>query len=775
MRVKLLILVFLSANFSLVAQKQVKFQIVNVADGEGMGYTRIQYQNSSLISDQYGFVSIHVPQIIGDSLWFCLSHVNISDTCFSLLISKIERPIHRIKVFTGTNLDAVDLVVQRNMVGLHGGRVQIGEELIEKTPTMFGEKDVFRSLQMLPQVTMGSEFSSDLHIRGADLGHSLVLVDGIPLLNLSHFYGLFAAINPNTIKTADLYPGVSPSRYNGRVGGFLDISLKEGNMTEFHGEAGIGLIMSNIRLEGPLIKNKSSFHFSTRRSYIDLMARPFMSGNEFITSNMADYMLKYQHRLGKKDLLIVSSYFNRDFAYSPIVSGAVSDGVSENIWGNSTASIRWLHTLNSSTQLTTKAYFSRYDYRIFEDVLQFTPQVNLEENLITEFDNAFENFGFGVDGQTWKRKHHFSYGLSSSKHRLFLPKVFSKVVNLDSGDEEVFIDNKIEDRSLTDFTAYFEDKYFFNENFSISLGVNFMHYFELVETRNTFLMPRITFDYRPVKSVVVFGGWGMSNQALHHIRFSRIQMPADMWINASAELPVSVAKMYNLGSKVEFSKKWQFSIEGYYRPIDNVVVRREGVSMFLSTDEPEESLFNAVASTYGLEFSTTFSFGVFFGMISYALMNSTRQSDSLNNGLAFPYDFLRQHNLNMFLTAQIKKRFNINAGFTYGSGLPYQMAFQKIPVHPSLFFSTSTQSVDFIPSKNNYQMPDFHVLNIGFDWAKKSKRFTHKYNVDLYNIYFRANPFYLDFTRDPAPLQTYSLRMFSSFLFVPSFSYTLMF
>ncbi|MCC5917208.1 MAG: TonB-dependent receptor plug domain-containing protein [Cryomorphaceae bacterium] len=773
MNKRLLLWFLLLSSLSICGQNQVKFQVINAFDGEGLGFCRVLTQGKTLITDNYGYFSISFSA--SDSVKICLSHVNLADTCLTISQNTIIRPIHIIQVKAGTELGSVDVVSVKRMVEVQNNRVQIGEELIQKTPTIFGEKDIFRSLQLMPQVTMGSEFSSDIHVRGADLGHTLVMVDGIPLFNLSHFYGLFAAINPSVVKSADLYPGVAPAKYNGRVGGFLDVSLKEGNMNEFHGELGVGLIMSKIRLEGPLVKGKSSFHFSARRSYVDMLAKPFMNNDDFITSNMADYMFKYQHRLSKKNLLIISSYFNRDVAYSSLASGASSDGKAENIWGNSTASIRWLHTLNASTQITTKLYFSRYDYKIFEDFPQEDFGSNEIYNFITEFDNAFENFGIGVDGQTWKGKHQLTYGFALAQNRLLMPYVFRKAVNENTGEENIFINNKIGNRILSEYTAYMEDKYHISDVLSLSVGVNLMHYPEIRNTQNTFLMPRTTVDYSPNKKLNIFAGWGMSNQALHHIRFSRIQMPADMWVNAGGDLPVSVSKMYNVGTRYNVNTKWQIGIEGYYRPIDNVVVRREGLSMFLSTDEPEESLFRAVAETYGLEFFTSFSFGVFNGMVSYALMNSTRQTDSLNMGLPFPQDFLRQHNLSVYLTARVNKRFNINSGFTYGSGLPYQIAFQKIPVHPSLFNLRSPQSIDYISQKNGYQMPDFHVLSIGFDWSKKRKKITHQFNVDLYNVYFRANPFYIDYTRGFLQDDSYKLQMFSSFLFVPSFSYTLKF
>ncbi len=747
------------------AQNQ-SFQLVEQGTQEPLSYAQITYKQQRIMTDAYGNFALNISNV--SSIDLCIKHINTADTCMSLFAKSLQKPIHILAVRVGTQLKEVEVSAQRPLIRADAQSVQISAELIQKTPTLFGEKDVIRTLQMLPQVTGGMDMSADLHVRGADIGHNLVMVDGIPLFNLSHFYGFFSSIDPGVVKSVDFYPGVAPARHNGRLSSFLDINLREGNMNEYHGELGIGLIMSRARVEGPVIKGKSSIHLSMRRSYVDMLARPFMGNNQGqLLTNMGDFMVKYQHKISDKDVLIFSSYFNRDYAYINPINDLDMGG--ENNWGNSTASLRWLRRVSSNTQVTSKVYFSRYDFGI--DEAAYLP--NSTELVRSSYQNAFENIGAGIDAKTWMGKHTLSYGLSASQYRMLMPDVLLfRRLNYNQPNEILF-QNKVADRSFSELSAYAQDNYYLNEYWEMSLGVNFMYWPQLNAEQSYFVAPRATLSYQPHKKLNIFAGYGANAQALHHIRISRLQLPTDMWINASEQFPVSTSHIYNVGTKYKISSAWELQVEGYYRPLNNVVMRREGLSLYFIDDEPEKFIFSGRGETYGIELFNTFQFGKFSGFLSYSFQNSTRQSDSLNNGNPFPFDFLRQHNVNLFLTYQIKKNFNINTAFTYGSGMPYQIAFQRIGIPP--YFSNgsifNSETIDYIGEKNGHRLPDFHVLNVGFDWSKKGKRLTHQYNVDIYNVYFRANPYFIgyDFTNND------KFSSYSSILFMPSFTYSLKF
>ncbi|MBL7696802.1 MAG: carboxypeptidase-like regulatory domain-containing protein [Chitinophagaceae bacterium] len=147
------------------------------------------------------------------------------------------------------------------------GSQRIDIKTIKQVPVVLGETDVFKVITMLPGVKTVGEASTGLNVRGGASDQNLLMYNDATIYNPAHFFGMFSAFNPDVVKDVVLYKSSMPARYGGRLSSVVDIRGKEGNKKEFSGNVGFGPLTGRVMLEGPVIKDRTSFIAAARATF----------------------------------------------------------------------------------------------------------------------------------------------------------------------------------------------------------------------------------------------------------------------------------------------------------------------------------------------------------------------------------------------------------------------------------------------------------------------------------------------------------------------------
>jgi len=653
---------------------------------------------------------------------------------------------------------------------------ELSIKTIKKIPALLGEVDLIRSIQLLPGVTTVGEGASGFNVRGGAIDQNLILLDEAPVFNSSHLFGFFSVFNPDAVKNVKLIKGGIPAKYGGRLSSILDVRMKDGNMKKLEGQGGVGIIFSRLLLEGPLIKNKASFVVAGRRSYIDLLAKPFLPEDlKEAKFNFYDLTAKVNYIVDKRNRIYLSAYKGRD------VFGSGGDfGFN---WGNTTATLRWNHKFNPKIFSNTTAYFSQYDYGLGaafgESTFDWVSRIqnySLKED-ITKFVNP--NFSYSFGGQ-------------------------SILSNYTPGNITVQADGNEITRGLAnkltlENALYLSNKWKINDKISTEFGLrgtNFIFYAkdslnyygsspkigkdpkELIrkEYPNTWtnkqiyfnLEPRASIKYSLNKKSSIKASYNRMVQYLQLVSNTTASIPLDVWTPANHEIKPIKADQVGLGYFRNFGKKddFEFSLETYYKKLQNLVDYRDGADLLLN-EFLEGDLIEGEGRAYGLEFYLKKNTGKLNGWISYTLARSERKVNGINNGKFFPNRFDKSHNLNMVLMYPISEKWEASANFVYSTGTP-----ATFPTDQFNFYGYNPPHNAF-DERNNYRIKAYHRMDIGVTHTRNKRS---EWVFSIYNVYARKNPFSIYFQRQENNINLNEAIQYSVLgTFVPSVSYNFKF
>jgi hypothetical protein len=622
------------------------------------------------------------------------------------------------------------------------GRVELTMEKIKTLPAIFGEVDVLKTIQLLPGVQSGNEGSAGFYVRGGGPDQNLILLDEATVYNSSHLFGFFSVFNPDAIHNATIFKGGIPASYGGRVSSVLDIQMKEGNNKTYHASGGIGLIASRATIEGPLVKDKSSFMVSGRRTYIDVLAKPFIKNQEFSGTGyyFYDFNAKANYTFSDKDRLFVSGYFGRDiFSFK-------NDEFNISIpWGNATTTLRWNHLFNSKLFMNTSAIYNAYNFKVTADQNNFAITLYSgirDYNLKTDFDfypNAL---------------HEVHFGANYIFHR-FTPSTFSGK----SGDTE-FNPKNVSPQFAHEFAVYALDKYTITERLEVNYGLRYSMFgqvgpykkyiydFRGIPTDSLMwrsgelvkfyhrLEPRILARFTINKMSSVKASFNINNQYIHLVANNGTTLPTDIWVPSSAKVKPQAGYQYAIGYfRNYFNNKWETSVEVYYKKLLNQIEYKEGYTPS-ANEELEESFVFGTGDSKGLELYLNKKSGVFTGWISYTLSYTNRKFPDLNNGEKFPYRYDRRHVLSVVGNYRINDRWTIGAVFVYNTGIAYTLPIAK-------YFFEGSVVTQYGPI-NSFRLSAYHRMDISATYdGKKRKYVDDSWTFSVYNVYNRLNPFFI--------------------------------
>ncbi|MFN6944528.1 MAG: TonB-dependent receptor [Cytophagaceae bacterium] len=627
--------------------------------------------------------------------------------------------------------------------------VQINIEEIKKLPALFGEVDVMKNLQMMPGIQVAGEGNTGLYVRGGGADQNLVLLDEAPVYNPAHLLGIFSIFNSDVLKSAEIYKGGIPAQYGGRLSSLVDIHSKAGSMDGFHGSGGISNIASRLTLETPIVKNRSSLLLAGRRTYMDMFLK--LSSNPEIRNNTLyfyDLNGTYSHTIDDKNKIFISGYHGRDvFSFRDLF------GVN---WGNTTGSIQWRRYRNERFYSNWTLAYSGFDYTSEFDMgiqsLAFT--TGIREYLIKKDyflqPNNRHNLAFGTFASY--RRHFPGKVTPGSPNSMFRELEMNRLFSLESG---AYASNR------QTITKRFEVEYGLRFTIFSQLGKGEVFTYEgepangIITDTTTYerlesikdyygVEPRLSARYTLTEASSVKASYNRTYQYLHLMSNSTAPLPLNMWMPSTVHIRPQSADQVAAGYFRNFlDGKIETSVEAYYKYMNNAVDFKDFAQIFLNPNI-ETEIRRGVAWSYGLEFFIRKIKGKTTGWISYTLSKTERRIPGINQGMVYPADFDRRHNLNLVLTHDLSKRWNISGNWVYGSGRPMTL--------PAARYSLDYMDVSYYTERNAYRMPSYHRMDLAVNYSKgqrEDRRWYGSWSLSVYNVYGRKNPFTI-FPQDKA-------------------------
>ena len=736
----------------------------------------IKGTQTGTVTNNYGFYSLSIPE---QELNLTYSYVSYMPQVKHFHLEKDTV----INIYLSSNVELSEVEIKANRERISDKAemsvIKIPIQQIKEIPALLGERDVFKVLQLMPGVRSGSEASAGLYVRGGGPDQNLILLDDATVYNAMHLFGFFSVFNGDAIKSVELTKGGFPAENGGRLSSVVDIRLKDGNKEKFGGEGSIGILSSRLLLEGPIVKGKSSFVISGRRTYLDALARPFMSKQENGVTGYYFYDLnaKVNYEISDRDKLYLSGYLGRDKFFNDYSYGT-SSSESDLFWENVTGTLRWNHLFSNKLFSNTSLIFSNYKFAI--GIIEKEQNDKFE----LKYNSGIQDFTLKEDLH-WmpKANHYIKMGFLLTHHR-FTP---SAVVLKASSFEDEF---NVKTLNSIETAVYIQDEWKIGALTKVNLGLRLSN-FNYEKTHYFGLEPRVLISRMLSESFSLKASYTIMNQYIHLLTQSGIGLPTDLWVPATDRVGPQRSQQFALGVAKDFDKKaFSISVEAYYKSMSHIISYKEGAS-FMMIDDPfsnkefhyEDNVTSGKGYSTGIEFLLQRKFGRLSGWIGYTLSYTRYQFDELNFGKEFFPRHDRRHDISVVAIYKLSKRFTLSSTWIYGTGDALTLgqanyiAYTHNPVGPNGVPSSYHYSgrVTDYGDKNSFRMEAYHRLDIGIQFHKKLKWGGESIvDVSVYNIYNHKNPFYYD-VRYNAETKENQLVQYSLIPIIPSISYYLKF
>lgn len=742
------------------------------------------------ITNSFGFYSLTLPK--GNYSLVC-SFVGYQPHTFELKLS--NDTIFDINLKSKTEIEEITVTGKKkneNLSSTQMSKVDIPVDMIRSLPAFMGEADVIKTIQLLPGVQSGTEGTSGLYVRGGGPDQNLILLDDVPVYNAEHLFGFFSVFNPDAIKSVSFYKGGFPARFGGRLSSVLDIRMKDGNEKELHGNISIGLISSKFNLEGPIIKDKTTFNISARRTYADLLGRPIIkkvsNGTDVGGYFFHDYNLKISHKFSDKSRIYLSAYTGIDKAYyrSDSKDTRNNEQIQERIkfdlgWGNKTAALRWNYLLNDKLFVNTTLTYSNYLFKVEENTNErnLTKGIKIHEFGL-DYNSGIEDFAAKMDFDFFPNPNHrVKFGGSFTDHT-FKPGILAFMESGDSNSARIDTSFGNPNIRAHEFYAYLEDNIELSPRFSVNLGLHASGF--MVDGKfYPSIQPRISARYLASDKLSFKAAYSKMNQNIHLLSSSTINLPTDLWLPTTKRIKPQISHQYAVGGVYQIRDGIDFSIEGFYKSMDNLLEYKEGASFVGATTGWEDKVEMGKGWSYGAEFLLQKTTGKTTGWIGYTLSKAERQFDNLNFGEKFYARYDRRHDISVVANHKFSDRFDIGMTWVYGTGnavtLPTQIANTAdiSTISSNIGYPYQTR-YEYFGERNNYRMPSYHRMDIAFNFHKQKKHGIRTWSLGVYNAYSRQNPFFLMFQENTSEVRNQTgksrkLSQVSLFPIIPSLTY----
>ena len=771
------------------ARVTVSGHITDKASGETLIGAGVITDGAGAATNTYGFYTLTIPQGKGISLKY--SYVGYDDVTLTLDLLRDTTVNVALKANSELKEAVVSAQRESGIMATKMSAIEIPMNMIKNTPVLFGEADVLKTIQLMPGVQSGAEGFSGIYVRGGGPDENLLLLDGISLYNAEHMLGLFSIFQPEAVKKVTLYKGSFPARYGGRTSSIIDVRTNDGNLHETHGTVGVGVLCDKFHLEGPIAKGRTAYSISARGMHTFLFDGILRAAKVPANYYFFDMNGKLTHRFSDRDRLFLNAYYGRDiFHFMDEDEYEIAGGSNEYRkyddkthirWGNLLTSARWNHVFNG--RLFSNATVAFTDYRMR---MGYTTS---EKSQDTKYFYKYKfDYGSGIRDLTAKidfdytpaPRHIIKFGGEYVNHA-YIPETYTTVEKENDKGQMVtdttYTNKKEKNRLGHEMSVYIEDDFTVGGWLTLNPGV---HLAMFLTSGRTYWSPepRMSAKVDFGKGVSVKAAYSRMAQYVHLLSSAQITLPIDLWVPITKNIRPVTADQYSLGLYYNGLPGWEFSVEGYWKDMHNVLEYKDGVSFMASSQSWEDNVVMGDGRAYGVEVFIQKTIGKTTGWLGYTLAKSDRvfSNGLINNGERYPYRYDRRHNISLVVNQQLGKKWDLSAVWTFATG-----GTTTIPERESIVMlpdGTFTQ-IDYAPHRNNYRLPPSHRLNIGVNYHKRLRRGESIWNFGVYNAYNRLNPnfvYYKADTKGDSESSLYTrkakLKSVTILPIIPSFSYT---
>jgi len=762
----LFICIFLSTSAFSQQKHTISGYIRDARTGENLIGATVYIKEKpgiSAVSNAYGFYSITLQsghyQLISQYIGYLPQYKTIDLTeplKVDFVINEMSRDLNEVVV---TDVRRNDNVTKTQM-----GLQKLDIKDINNIPVLFGERDIFKTIQLLPGIKSAGEGSSGFNVRGGAADQNLILLDEATVYNASHLLGFFSVFNSDAIKDVTVYKGNEPAEYGGRLSSVLDIKMNDGNNQKTHVSGGIGLIASRINVEGPIVKNKGSFVVSARRTYADLFLKASrdtsLQGTKLY---FYDLNAKANYKIDDKNRIFLSGYFGKDvFGYKDMFGFN---------WGNSTGTLRWNHLVSDRLFSNTSLIFSDYNYKI---------QMNLSNGNAMDILSRIQDYGLKQDFQFYaNEKSTLKFGINSVHHKIVPGEIrasenftVEKLTNKYAWENALYLSNlyKISDYLNIEYGARLSTFsllgpgtfYRYQADGSVSDSTNFKSNQTVKSYLN--LEPRVTLGYLIDENSSLKASYARNTQNMHLLSNATSSSPTDLWIPSSNNVKPEIADQLSFGYYRNFANNlYEFSAEVYYKDLKNQIDYKNGAEILFSNEVESQILFGK-GRAYGLELFLKKKYGDFNGWISYTLSRTERKFNEINNGNYYPAKQDRTHDISIVGIYRLNARWTLSSTWVYNTGNAVTFPCGKYTVDGSTMY--------YYTERNAGRMPAYHRLDFG---ATLTVSEHSNWSFSLYNAYGRNNAYVINFRDSESdPTKTEAVQI-SLFRFIPSVTYNFKF
>lgn len=690
------------------------------------------------VTNEYGFYSLTLPKGI--------KRMEISYVGFASFSEEIDLESDQVK-----NIALQSSFLEEVIVSASDGfedltsRSQMSQfilpiQKLKAVPVLFGEEDILKAMQLLPGVKSGAEGTSGIYVRGGSQDQNLILLDGVPVYNPAHALGIFSVFNVDAIKSVNLIKGGFPARFGGRLSSVVDIRMKEGNLDRWNGNLSLGLISSKMSLSGPLVKGKTAFLFSARRTYADVLANQFTSKEEGEETKpilfFYDFNGKIQHRINEKHRVYLSGYFGKDKFGAQFSEPFVREESSAQ-WGNQIMALRWNYEISSKLFANTTATYSRYNINTLSSYQSFSEQDS--SVFISNYSTGINDLGLKLDVDYMPMPGHYvKFGAGVVQHR-YNPGARTAIQTTSNQDLNNL--NSADEIQSMEIDIYGEDEFDWRKC-KVNLGIHASGF--LVDSRFYHsIQPRIGLKFQTAKKWSLKASYSQMYQYINLLASEAISLPSDLWVPSTKKILPQESRLAAVGVAANLGQ-FNLDVEAYYKDMKNVLSYKEGATFVSGNlDNWEDKLTQGVGESYGIEFFIQKSKGRLSGWLGYTLSWTNRQFEDINGGKKYPFRYDRRHDAAIALTYSITEKIKLSANWIYGTGNAVTL--------PQYSFATFRpgdiyQNINYISDgseKNSFRMSASHRLDWSISFKKEKNRYERLWVLGLYNSYYRKNPYYI--------------------------------
>mgnify|MGYP006086558821 FL=1 len=752
MRIITIALSLLFVFSALAQQYTVSGRVKDASNGETLlGATILVKGGGGAITNEYGFYSISLEK---GTYQLTYKYLGYKDEVKTVVLN--DNQTINIELLTTANVIGTAVVsakaLEKRVENKKISVVKMETAKIKEIPVIFGEVDILKTITLLPGIQSAGEGNSGFNVRGGSQDQNLILLDEATVYNASHLLGFFSVFNGDAVKGLEVYKGGIPAKYGGRLSSIVDIKMRDGNAKKFAAIGGIGTISSRLTLEGPIVKDKSSFMIAGRRSYADVFL-PLAPDETIQNSKLFfyDLNLKANYELSDKDRLYVSGYFGRD-----VLGLSELFGIN---WGNATATLRWNHLVNEKMFVNTSLVYSDFNYGV---------DINFAENASFGLDQSINDVYIKSDWTNFiNQKSKLNFGGQVIYHR-FNPGLFAP------NNEEsalIFQETQLEKRKALESGWYIDHEYKHSTRLNFRYGLRLSTFsniggseytytksqetFEPIdaltdtalygknEFYNTYwgLEPRASVSYNLNATTAIKGSYNRTFQYVQQATNTASAFPTDQWFSVNENVKPQRADQVAVGLFKNFDIGLETSAEVYYKWMDNQIDYRDNAALAFN-EQLDGELLTGDGWAYGAEFYVAKTEGKSSGFVSYTWAKTMRQIDGISGNNPYVAGFDRRHNLSVVFTQKFSKRLLATAAFVFASGQPLTTPVSKY------FYNGEWQSNYNDQERNNFRLPAYHRADIGVTLKSKEKpdkRFKSNWNFSIYNLYNRENPYAIYF------------------------------